>query len=143
MSTPRREDPRSSGTPRMHILRGGCECGPLPLFFDCGLVTALPLLTFTMEISRLSCHRFIDIPVLLSRFTIDTVMAKALFCPTCRDVVLIDNENFPFCSDRCRLLDLGKWASGGYKVSTPIQDPDLLEELSRSQRDNPDHKDEE
>ena len=70
-------------------------------------------------------------------------MAKALFCPTCREVVLIDNENFPFCSDRCRLLDLGKWASGGYKVSTPIQDPDLLEELSRSQRDNPDNKDEE
>lgn len=62
---------------------------------------------------------------------------KALFCPTCRNVVLIDNENFPFCSDRCRLLDLGKWASGDYKVSTPIQDPDLLEELSRSERDNP------
>ena len=64
-------------------------------------------------------------------------MAKALFCPTCREVVLVTNENFPFCSDRCRLLDLGKWASGDYKVSTPIQDPDLLEELSRSQRNNP------
>ncbi|MDE1177756.1 MAG: DNA gyrase inhibitor YacG [Edaphobacter sp.] len=64
-------------------------------------------------------------------------MAKALFCPTCREVVLIDNQNFPFCSDRCRILDLGKWASGDYKVSTPIQDPDLLEELSRSRRDNP------
>ena len=64
-------------------------------------------------------------------------MAKALFCPTCRNVVLIDNENFPFCSDRCRILDLGKWASGDYKISSPIQDPDLLEELSRSNRNRP------
>jgi endogenous inhibitor of DNA gyrase (YacG/DUF329 family) len=57
---------------------------------------------------------------------------KALFCPTCRKVVLASGEDFPFCSDRCRLLDLGKWASGDYKISSPIQDPDLLEELARS-----------
>lgn len=61
---------------------------------------------------------------------------KALFCPTCRKVVLVTDEHFPFCSDRCRILDLGKWASGGYKVSTPIQDPDLLEELARSNKTN-------
>ena len=57
---------------------------------------------------------------------------KALFCPTCRKVVLGSDEYFPFCSDRCRILDLGKWASGDYKISSPIQDPDLLEELARS-----------
>lgn len=67
---------------------------------------------------------------------------KALFCPTCRKVVLAENENFPFCSDRCRILDLGKWASGDYKVSSPIQDPDLLEELARSQAQrHPNHSD--
>ena len=60
-------------------------------------------------------------------------MPKALFCPTCHKVVLATDENFPFCSDRCRLLDLGKWASGGYKVSTPIQDPDLLEAKLKEQ----------
>jgi endogenous inhibitor of DNA gyrase (YacG/DUF329 family) len=59
-------------------------------------------------------------------------MSKALFCPTCRKVVLAADPDFPFCSDRCRILDLGKWASGDYKVSTPIQDPDDLEELARS-----------
>ncbi len=68
-------------------------------------------------------------------------MAKALFCPICRNVVFVENENFPFCSDRCRILDLGKWASGDYKVSTPIQDPDLLEELARSNRDKPSTED--
>ncbi|HEU5340572.1 DNA gyrase inhibitor YacG [Edaphobacter sp.] len=61
---------------------------------------------------------------------------KALFCPTCHKVVLVTDEYFPFCSDRCRLLDLGKWASGDYKVSSPIQDPDLLEELARSPKRN-------
>jgi uncharacterized protein len=60
-------------------------------------------------------------------------MAKALFCPTCHKVVLATDEDFPFCSDRCRRIDLGKWASGAYKISSPIQDPDLLEELARSQ----------
>jgi endogenous inhibitor of DNA gyrase (YacG/DUF329 family) len=76
-------------------------------------------------------------PAVSYGFTIDTAMPKALFCPTCRNVVLIDNENFPFCSDRCRMLDLGKWASGDYKISSPIQDPDLLEELARSERNKP------
>lgn len=63
-------------------------------------------------------------------------MSKALFCPTCRKVVLATDEDFPFCSNRCRILDLGKWASGDYKVSTPIQDPDDLEELARSDTQN-------
>ena len=63
-------------------------------------------------------------------------MSKALFCPTCRKVVLATDKDFPFCSDRCRVLDLGKWASGEYKISSPIQDPDLLEELARSNKTN-------
>lgn len=54
---------------------------------------------------------------------------KGLFCPTCRKVVLAGDADFPFCSDRCRILDLGKWASGGYVISSPIHDPDLLDEL--------------
>ena len=39
------------------------------------------------------------------------------------------SEDFPFCSARCRLIDLGKWASGGYVISSPIHDPDVLDEL--------------
>ncbi|WP_263383032.1 DNA gyrase inhibitor YacG [Granulicella arctica] len=65
---------------------------------------------------------------------------KALFCPTCRKVVPVASEDFPFCSDRCRILDLGKWASGDYKISSPIQDPDLLEELARSNANRHPHE---
>jgi uncharacterized protein len=59
--------------------------------------------------------------------------ASSLRCPSCRTLVLRDNENFPFCSDRCRLIDLGKWASGGYVISTPINDPEQLESMAEEQ----------
>ena len=51
--------------------------------------------------------------------------------------MLAGDENFPFCSDRCRLIDLGKWASGGYVISTPITDPEQLESMQseRSQHE--------
>lgn len=53
----------------------------------------------------------------------------SLRCPTCRTIVLRSDPEFPFCSERCRLIDLGKWASGGYVISTPINDPDDLDAL--------------
>ena len=54
---------------------------------------------------------------------------RSLRCPTCRTLVLASEENFPFCSERCRLIDLGKWASGGYVISTPVTDPEQLENM--------------
>ncbi len=59
-----------------------------------------------------------------------SLKGKILRCPTCRTVVVDQDENFPFCSDRCRVIDLGKWASGGYRISSPILDPEVLEGLS-------------
>ena len=43
------------------------------------------------------------------------------------------DEQFPFCSERCRTIDLGKWASGAYKISSAINDPDLLEQIEDGQ----------
>lgn len=69
---------------------------------------------------------------------------KSLRCPICRTLVLRTDENFPFCSDRCRVIDLGKWASGGYVISTTINDPEELEniaeELSRRKPDDQSEK---
>jgi endogenous inhibitor of DNA gyrase (YacG/DUF329 family) len=48
----------------------------------------------------------------------------SLRCPTCRKIVLASDPEFPFCSERCRVIDLGKWASGGYVISTPVTDPE-------------------
>ena len=48
----------------------------------------------------------------------------SLRCPTCRKIVLRNDPDFPFCSDRCRVIDLGKWVSGGYVISSPANDPE-------------------
>jgi hypothetical protein len=53
----------------------------------------------------------------------------SLRCPTCKKIVLAKDTDFPFCSDRCRLIDLGKWASGAYVVSAPLNDPADIELL--------------
>ena len=67
----------------------------------------------------------------------------SLRCPTCKAIVLRSDEHFPFCSDRCRLIDLGKWASGAYRISSPVLDPELLEEIEHStppKTDGDEHK---
>jgi len=40
-------------------------------------------------------------------------MKKAYTCPTCNRETSLGNENpwRPFCSERCRLIDLGEWVS--------------------------------
>ena len=52
--------------------------------------------------------------------------------------MLRGDENFPFCSERCRLIDLGKWASGAYVISTPVNDPEMIENLTTDKPDNTD-----
>jgi uncharacterized protein len=48
--------------------------------------------------------------------------AVKLRCPICKKEVKLTDPNSPFCSDRCRTIDLGKWASGGYVISSPVSD---------------------
>jgi uncharacterized protein len=59
----------------------------------------------------------------------------SLRCPTCRKIVLKTDAEFPFCSDRCRVIDLGKWASGKYVISSPLNDPES-EDFSSSDYDD-------
>ena len=53
-------------------------------------------------------------------------------CPICKTATDSEmHKEFPFCSERCRLLDLGAWASEKYVVSDPVFDEAELEELDR------------
>ena len=50
-------------------------------------------------------------------------------CPRCGIEHQWDTNNRfrPFCSERCKLIDLGKWASEDYRIEQPEQnssDPD-------------------
>ena len=49
-------------------------------------------------------------------------------CPTCRTAVPTETTTFPFCCDRCKQIDLGRWFNESYKVSRPIEQADLDEE---------------
>jgi len=57
-----------------------------------------------------------------------------LRCPICKKPAKAADVDFPFCSERCRLIDLGKWASGGYVISSPVTDEAIRE-------DSPDDQD--
>jgi endogenous inhibitor of DNA gyrase (YacG/DUF329 family) len=47
-------------------------------------------------------------------------------CPTCKHRVPWTNESpyKPFCSERCRLIDLGKWAKEDYHIPDDEKLPD-------------------
>ena len=50
-------------------------------------------------------------------------------CPICRKEVTKGDPEFPFCSERCRIIDLGNWASEKYVISTPADVKSELEDL--------------
>lgn len=45
---------------------------------------------------------------------------RTVSCPICRKAVawLPENRHRPFCSFRCRQIDLGAWADGTYTIPT-------------------------
>lgn len=45
---------------------------------------------------------------------------KLIACPGCGKETVYSPENpyRPFCSERCRLIDLGQWANEAYRVPT-------------------------
>lgn len=69
---------------------------------------------------------------------------KSIPCPICKKPAYLGGEDFPFCGERCRLIDLGKWASEEYRVPGAAadiggQDPSEIqpgEDRSRPRRGN-------
>jgi endogenous inhibitor of DNA gyrase (YacG/DUF329 family) len=52
---------------------------------------------------------------------------KGPVCPTCRKPLPADADRRfrPFCSERCKLIDLQKWLGGAFVIpGKPIVDPD-------------------
>jgi endogenous inhibitor of DNA gyrase (YacG/DUF329 family) len=48
-------------------------------------------------------------------------------CPICKKEAEPGGEFYPFCSERCKIIDLGNWASEKYVISTPVQADDEAE----------------
>lgn len=58
-------------------------------------------------------------------------------CPICKTLLGTDTRTFPFCSERCKMVDLNNWLNGTYQLSRPIDPTDELEDLPRSKQSNP------
>lgn len=54
-------------------------------------------------------------------------MADTVPCPICGKAVPFDDPNMPFCSDRCRVIDLGNWAAEKYVVPGGAANSELEE----------------
>lgn len=55
---------------------------------------------------------------------------EPFLCPTCRKPVTPDAKTFPFCSDRCRMVDLGHWLKEDYRISRPLPSDKPAKEIS-------------
>jgi endogenous inhibitor of DNA gyrase (YacG/DUF329 family) len=57
--------------------------------------------------------------------------ARIVNCPHCGTGVVWDTANYwrPFCSERCKMVDLGAWASESYRIPV-VEAPDEIEDES-------------
>ncbi|WP_455374570.1 DNA gyrase inhibitor YacG [Kaarinaea lacus] len=64
-------------------------------------------------------------------------MVKTVKCPTCGKLVEWNSEHpwRPFCCERCKLIDLGEWASESHRIEGEHADDFALE--NQDDIDNP------
>jgi endogenous inhibitor of DNA gyrase (YacG/DUF329 family) len=62
---------------------------------------------------------------------------KSVACPNCGKAAPYDPSNKwrPFCSERCRTIDLGAWATESYRVATD-ESPEDAEQPSPKPRES-------
>ncbi|MCL6545037.1 MAG: DNA gyrase inhibitor YacG [Bryobacteraceae bacterium] len=56
-------------------------------------------------------------------------------CPICKKPVEFGDPYMPFCSERCRIIDLGNWAAEKYVISTPLT-PESQPETGEAEDDD-------
>ena len=63
---------------------------------------------------------------------INLVKPKQVSCPNCKKLsdYSASNAYRPFCSERCKLIDLGDWANENYKipVAPTLDEPEAFDE---------------
>lgn len=59
-------------------------------------------------------------------------MKNKVPCPTCGKLLTWDKNNpfRPFCSERCKLIDLGEWASESHRIPGEKVNPELTDDTS-------------
>ena len=70
-------------------------------------------------------------------------MIRRQNCPICKKELPVDAastlKTFPFCNDRCRNVDLFRWAEGKYAIVEPLDPAKLtIEQLEELDEQIPD-----
>ena len=64
-------------------------------------------------------------------------MISPALCPICDQPVISsepqNDQNLPFCSKRCKEVDLLRWSNGSYAIVEPLSPEQMLEKLSPEQ----------
>lgn len=57
-----------------------------------------------------------------------------IICPTCKKITTWEENPWrPFCSERCKLIDLGKWATEEYRIDDSTGSPRKGEEAGEGE----------
>ncbi|MEK7340897.1 MAG: DNA gyrase inhibitor YacG [Candidatus Binatota bacterium] len=65
-------------------------------------------------------------------------MPRTVRCPICRtEVSWEENPHRPFCSERCRLIDLGAWSEGRYRLPGEKVNPESKKENGDDEEESP------
>lgn len=59
------------------------------------------------------------------------MMTTNVLCPQCQKPVTWNESSFwkPFCSERCKLIDLGDWAVGSHRIAGPKEQDSFPDDL--------------
>lgn len=63
------------------------------------------------------------------------MLERYVLCPRCKTKTLysVENKFRPFCSERCRIIDLGDWASENFKIPLNENSSETIKENQASQ----------
>ena len=70
-----------------------------------------------------------------------TFVVRLPSCPICKSELsasaATESRDFPFCSTRCREIDLLRWSDGKYAIVEPISADQLAEKIFEDELDEP------
>ena len=72
-----------------------------------------------------------------------TERALKVNCPTCKEIVEWNEKSTwrPFCSERCKMIDFGEWASERHSIPGDPVDPEQLDAMPLKPRGESDYED--
>jgi len=64
----------------------------------------------------------------------ESIKKRLVSCPNCKKLSEFSPNNAfrPFCCERCKMIDLGLWASEGYTIPVEVKEEDLESQFSNN-----------